>query len=128
MAALGAHIRILKTSLIIEHDFSKQTILELYFNSAYFGRGATGASAAAQAYFGTSLDRLDEGQCIYLAGLVQAPTLFGANPSGKRAKARYRHVIATMERNAYLAENEALALESEQLFPAGVQQKWKVRR
>jgi membrane peptidoglycan carboxypeptidase len=109
----------LKATLIIEHDFSKQSILELYLNGAYFGRGATGAEAAAQAYFGTSLGRLDEGRCVYLAGLVQAPSLFGGNPAGARAKARYRHVIATMERNGFISKNQALALEHEHLFSAG---------
>jgi membrane peptidoglycan carboxypeptidase len=34
-------------AFILEHDFSKETILELYLNSAYFGRGATGVAAAA---------------------------------------------------------------------------------
>ncbi len=116
LTELTTQLRILRAAFVIEHDFSKHTILGLYFNSAYFGRGATGAAAAAQAYFRRSLDRLDEGQCVYLAGLVQAPTLFGANPSGERAKARYRHVIATMERNSYLTEKEALALDGEQLF------------
>jgi membrane peptidoglycan carboxypeptidase len=116
LAKLVTQLRIFRASFIIEHDFSKQTILELYLNSAYFGRGATGAATAAEAYFGTSLERLNEGKCVYLAGLVQAPTLFGANPSGERAIARYRHVIVTMERNGYFKENKALALSGEQLF------------
>jgi membrane peptidoglycan carboxypeptidase len=118
MAELTSQLRITRAAFIIEHDFGKRTILELYLNSVYFGRGATGAAAAARAYFGASPEQLDEGECIYLAGLLQAPTRFGSNPSGRRSTVRYRHVIATMERNGYLTESEGTALYRENLFSA----------
>jgi len=115
-AELASQFRIARAALIIEHDFSKQKILELYLNGVYLGRRATGVTAAAEAYFGKSLPQLNEAQCIYIAGLPKAPARFGANPSGQQAMARYRHVIATMQRNDYLTEDDVVAVGGLQLF------------
>jgi membrane peptidoglycan carboxypeptidase len=116
LAQLTSKLRMVRAALIIEHDFSKQKILELYFNAVYLGRGATGVSAAAQAYFNMPLQKLNEGQCIYMAGLPLAPARFGADPPGAAAMARYRHVIATMQRNGFLTEQQATAVAGEPLF------------
>jgi len=115
-AELTSQLRVMRGALIVEHDFSKQKILELYLNGVYLGRRTTGVVAAAKAYFQLSLPRLDQAQCIYLAGLPNDPTRFGADPSGGRAIARYHHVIATMERNGYLTKDQAVALTDDQLF------------
>ncbi|MGH7141653.1 MAG: transglycosylase domain-containing protein [Minisyncoccia bacterium] len=113
---IASELRIARGALILEHDFSKEEILELYLNSVYFGRGATGASAAAEDYFGMPLGALSTGQCAYLAGLPQAPTIFGQDPSGAVAESRYRHVIATMQRNGYLTPAQEATLDQETLF------------
>jgi membrane peptidoglycan carboxypeptidase len=114
-AKAASELRIARAALIVEYDFSKQEILELYLNGVYFGRRATGVTAAAQAYFQLPLARLNEAQCIYIAGLPNDPARFGADPSGARAIARYHHVIATMQRNGYLTDEQAVALDDDQL-------------
>ena len=116
LAEVASQLRIMRASLIIEHDDSKQKILELYLNGVYLGHGATGVAAAAEAYFHVPLQRLNEAQCIYMAGLPNNPGRFGADPSGEAAMARYRHVIATMERNGYLTAHKAAALGGVHLF------------
>jgi membrane peptidoglycan carboxypeptidase len=115
-AELASQLRVMRGALIVEHDFSKQQILELYLNGVYLGRRAIGVTAAAQAYFHTPLQQLDQAQCIYMAGLPNDPTRFGADPSGSRAMTRYRHVIATMQRNGYLTKEQAVALADQRLF------------
>lgn len=116
IAELASQLQIMRASLILEHDFSKQKILELYLNGVYFGHGATGVAAAAEAYFHVPVEQLNEAQCIYMAGLPNNPGRFGADPSGDAATARYRHVIATMVHNGYLTERKAAALDGLQLF------------
>jgi penicillin-binding protein 1A len=113
---LMSQLRVVAAGLVVEHDFSKQQVLELYLNAVYLGRRATGVTAAAQAYFHTPLQQLDRAQCIYMAGLPNDPARFGADPSGARAMARYRHVIATMQRNGYLTQQQAVALADKPLF------------
>jgi penicillin-binding protein 1A len=116
LANVASLLRIMRAALIVEHDYSKQKILELYLNGAYLGRGATGVAAAAKAYFHVPLQQLSEAQCVYVAGLPNNPGRFGADPSGERAMARYRHVITTMQRNGYLSETQAEALGRVILF------------
>lgn len=116
VAKLASELRIMRAGFIVEHDFSKQQILALYLNGVYLGRRATGVEAAAKAYFDTPLQQLNHAQCIYIAGLPNDPARFGADPSGERAMARYRHVIATMRRNGYLTNRQAVALATDQLF------------
>jgi penicillin-binding protein 1A len=118
LAELTSQLRIMRAALILEHDDNKQKILELYLNGVYLGHGATGVAAAAEAYFYVPVERLDEAQCIYMAGLPNNPGRFGADPSGDAAMARYRHVIATMVHNGYLTERTAAALDGARLFGA----------
>lgn len=114
---LTSQLRVVSAGLAVEHDFSKQKILELYLNAVYLGRRTTGVPAAAEAYFHRPLQQLDQGQCIYMAGLPNDPARFGADPSGSPAMARYRHVIATLERNGYMTHDQGLALVDDPLFP-----------
>ncbi|HEX3936088.1 MAG TPA: biosynthetic peptidoglycan transglycosylase [Xanthobacteraceae bacterium] len=118
IAELTSQLRVMHAALIVEHDFSKQKILELYLNGVYLGHGATGVAAAAEAYFHVPVGQLNEAQCIYMAGLPNNPGRFGADPSGDAAMARYRHVIATMVHNGYLTVPKAAALNRAQLFGA----------
>lgn len=115
-AKVASELRIVRAALMVEHDYSKQQILELYLNGVYLGRRATGVTAGAQAYFQLPLTQLNQAQCIYMAGLPNDPARFGADPSGARAIARYHHVIATMQRNGYLSKEQAVALADDQLF------------
>lgn len=108
-----SRLAVMQGSLILEHDFPKEKILELYLNTIYFGRGATGIGEAAQIYFGQPLAELDNTQCIYLAGLPQAPTTFGKDPGGAYTRERYEHVVSTMERNGYLASAEAAQVRAD---------------
>ncbi|HRU39002.1 MAG TPA: transglycosylase domain-containing protein, partial [Candidatus Goldiibacteriota bacterium] len=50
-------------SLQIEKYYTKQEILELYFNQVYFGNGAYGAEAAARTYFGKHIYELNLEEC-----------------------------------------------------------------
>ncbi len=116
-AEIASQLRVVRGGLMVEHDFSKRKILELYLNAVYLGRRTTGILAAAQAYFHVPLQQLNRAQCIYMAGLPNDPARFGADPSGPRAMTRYRHVIATLERNGYLTQDQGVALADDPLFP-----------
>jgi len=111
--------RIMRYALVVDHEYSKAKILELYLNSVYFGRHAQGIAQAAEAYFHAPLERVSLGQCLYLTGLPQAPSVFGRDPAGPLAMRRYRHVLATMVRNHYLPEVVARVLGREDLFEGG---------
>ncbi|MER5727877.1 transglycosylase domain-containing protein [Streptomyces sp. NPDC002138] len=74
-------------SLKTDGSMSKDQILEGYMNTSYFGRGAYGIQAAAQAYYGVDAQKLTLEQGAYLAAVLQAPSSYDwatAGPNGKR--------------------------------------------
>jgi penicillin-binding protein 1A len=116
LAEVLGMMKILRYTLIVNHEFTKPEIMELYFNSVYFGKHAQGIAQAAKAYFGRDLEQLSLGQCLYLTGLPQAPSIFGRDAAGPGAMQRYRHVLSTMVRNHYLSGVAAEVLTRESPF------------
>ena len=80
----------------IEHNLSKDEILQLYINQIYLGQRAYGFAAAAQTYFGKPLDRLDLGEIAMLAGLPKAPSTFNPVANPARARLRQQYVLRRM--------------------------------
>src|SRR5438046_7309367 len=72
----------------IEHQFTKQQILELYINRIYFGTGCYGVETASQAYFSKSASKLNLSEAAILAGLIRSPNRFSPlkNPQGAVAQ------------------------------------------
>lgn len=58
----------------IERNLTKDQIIELYLNESYFGEGAYGIVAAADVYFGKTLDKLTNAECAMLARCVRRPS------------------------------------------------------
>src|SRR5262249_22964731 len=73
-------------SLKLEHQVSKTQILQGYLNTIYFGRGAYGIQAAAQAYFNTDAKDLTLKQSAVLASVLNSPGYLDP-ANGKDAKA-----------------------------------------
>ncbi len=80
----------------IEQLLSKDEILELYLNKIYLGYRAYGVGAAAQVYFGKSVDQLSLSEMAMIAGLPKAPSTFNPLYSHSRALARRNVVLARM--------------------------------
>jgi penicillin-binding protein 1A len=68
----------------IEHDFTKQQIIELYINRIYFGSGCYGVETASQAYFGKNASALNLSEAALLSGIIRGPNRFSPlrNPQG----------------------------------------------
>lgn len=83
--------RKIKEALIawqLERELSKDEILDLYCNQIYLGQRAYGYGAAAQVYFGKSLQQVNLAETAMLAGLQNNPIY--ANPIANEAAARKR--------------------------------------
>ncbi|MEU6087815.1 transglycosylase domain-containing protein [Streptomyces sp. NPDC047085] len=97
-------------SLKVEREKSKDEILAGYINTSYYGRGAYGIQAAAQAYYGVDAQRLSVAQGAYLAALLQAPSQYdwaAASPTGKRlVTARWNYVLDNMVKEGWLDQSE----------------------
>ncbi|MFJ6103944.1 transglycosylase domain-containing protein [Streptomyces sp. NPDC092359] len=78
---------------------AKDEILQGYLNTSYFGRNAYGVQAAARAYYGKDVERLDTAEAAYLASLLKAPSAYDVttHPENRaKAVARWNYVLDGM--------------------------------
>lgn len=89
---------------VLEAEYSKDQILELYLNKAYFGNGLYGAEAASLGYFGKHASELDVAEAAMLAGLVKAPSNYAPTVNLERAVARRTVVLGQMREMGVIDE------------------------
>jgi hypothetical protein len=98
----------------ISRRYPKDQILRDYLNAVYLGRGAYGMPAAAQAYFGEGVDRLNLAQGALLAALIQAPSRLDPAVNPGEARARWNYVLDGMVAEHWLSPARRASL----VFPA----------
>lgn len=67
-------------SIKVGATVEKQKILEGYLNTGYYGRGAYGIQAAAQAYYRKDAKDLTASECAFLSATLNGPNLY--DPAG----------------------------------------------
>jgi len=102
-------------SFKIEHNLSKDEILQLYVNQIYLGQRAYGFAAAAQAYFGKALGDITTAEAAMLAGLPKAPSLYNPVANPKRARIRQQYVLRRMRELGFISPSDLQAAEAENL-------------
>src|SRR4051812_42496114 len=93
---VGRKLREARLALALEETYSKDEILARYLNIVYFGNGAYGIQAAAQAYFSVNAIDLTLPQAAMLAGLVQSPTNDDPINNPENAQVRRDQVLDRM--------------------------------
>lgn len=97
-------------SLKVDQRMDKNEILAGYMNTSYYGRGAYGIQAAAQAYYGVDATKLNVAQGAYLAALLQAPNQYDwtqATATGKKlVTERWSYVLNNMVEENWLDAGE----------------------
>ncbi len=91
----------------IEKKYSKEEILELYFNKVYFGHGCNGVQAASHYFFDKDVKDLTIGEASLLAGLVQSPESDSPVLNPYKAQSRHREVLNSMVKMNFLTKDEA---------------------
>ena len=89
-------------ALKIERELTKNEILDLYLNKIYLGQRAYGIGAAAQVYYGTTLDALTLAQTAMIAGLPKAPSSYNPVTNSKRAVVRRNYILGRMFELGYI--------------------------
>jgi len=79
------------SALNFEKYYDKDTIIEAYLNTAYFGSGCYGVKTAAQKYFGKDIKDLNAAECAVIASITQKPTTNNPllNPENNKERANY---------------------------------------
>lgn len=100
-------------ALWLERKFTKDQILAIYLNRAYFGAGAYGVDAASRKYFGRPATQVSVYQAAMLAGLLKAPSRLNPRANPEEAQARTMAVLQIMVDAGYLDETRARTAWSE---------------
>jgi penicillin-binding protein 1A len=90
----------------IEQTYTKDEILEMYFNQIYFGEGAYGLDAAAKVFFGKQVQQLTLPECALLAGLPRNPRDYSPRREPDRALRRRNLVLASMLENKRISRSQ----------------------
>ncbi len=88
----------------LEQKYSKEQILQIYFNEIPYGSTNYGVEAAAQSYFGKSVSDLDLQEAATLAGLPKAPSSYLRNKEA--LKNRRDFVLSRMFAEGFISEEE----------------------
>lgn len=89
-----------------EKALEKSEILELYLNTSYFGDGYNTVKEASRGYFGKEPKDLTDGECIMLAGIPNAPSVYAPTKNMDLAKQRQKQVALKMVEYGYLTEKQ----------------------
>ncbi|WP_287596089.1 penicillin-binding protein 1A [Thermomonas sp.] len=94
----------------MERELAKDEIFELYLNKSFFGNRAYGVAAAAEFYYGKSLDQLSLDEAATLAGIPKFPS--SGNPLSNPERARIRrdnYILPRMAELGFVSRAEAEA-------------------
>ncbi len=89
-------------ALKIERELSKEQILELYLNKIYLGNRSYGVAAAAQMYYGKTLEQLTLPETAMIAGLPKAPSRYNPIANPERALTRRNYVLSRMHQLGHI--------------------------
>src|SRR4030043_1925137 len=92
----------------IEKNLTKEEILYLYINQIYLGHGAYGVAAAAENYFGKSIEELNLEESTLLAGLPQAPSKYSPYQHPQQAKKRQLYILNRMVEEGFISSSDAI--------------------
>ena len=98
----------------LENAYGKDTVLELYVNTIYFGDGYYGIQEASQGYLKKDAKDLNLFDATMMAGIPNAPSAYAPTISMDLALNRQRKVISTMVENKYISQEQANELIEQQ--------------
>lgn len=93
-------------ALRIEAEFDKQAIIEMYLNKIHFSHKAYGVAAAAQVYYGKTLDQLELHEIAVLAGIPKGESMYNPISSPKNATTRRNHVLNRMRAENFIDDEQ----------------------
>ena len=106
------------TAIQIEKNFTKDEIVELYFNVSYFGKSAYGIEAASRVYFNKSAGELTLPEAALFIALLKSPRDFDPVNSYDNALKRRNLVMYNMVSTGFLDRDEYDKLKQEPILLA----------
>ncbi len=102
-------------ALKMERELSKDEIFELYLNKSFFGNRAYGVAAAAEFYYGKSLDQLTLAEAAMLASIPKFPSSGNPIINPERALVRRNYVLQRMREENLITPAQEQAAQAERV-------------
>ncbi|WP_017471069.1 transglycosylase domain-containing protein [Amphibacillus jilinensis] len=99
----------------LEQHYDKDTLLEGYLNTIYYGHGIYGVETASQFYFGKSTKQLSTAEIAMLVAIPNRPNAYSPLDHFDRAKQQQLNVLQTLKRTAVIDETAYDLATREQL-------------
>ena len=97
----------------LEQKFTKDQLLMMYLNFAYFGHGAFGVESASRYYFDKPTSALDVGEAAMMVGIIPSPNKYSPLDSPELARPRQRTVLKRMAKNGFIPDSSVERIEAE---------------
>ncbi|MCU0444306.1 MAG: transglycosylase domain-containing protein [Microscillaceae bacterium] len=94
------------TAIMIERNYTKREIIEMYLNTVEFGSNAFGISTAARTFFDKHPSQLNVQESATLVGLLKAPSYYSPISNPKNSKNRRNTVMEQMQKYNFLSASE----------------------
>ena len=102
----GGKLKEAVLAIKINREQSKDEVIGAYMNTIYFGRGAYGIDAAAQAYFGHGAHELTLSESALLAAVIPAPSAWDPAVNPDKAKERWERDLNLMVEDGWITQAE----------------------
>jgi membrane peptidoglycan carboxypeptidase len=106
-------------ALKMTRERTKESILEDYLNTIYFGRGASGIEVASQTFFGKPVSELTPGEGAVLAATIRSPANYDPEKHPERARERWQYVVDGMVEKGWVSPQAVQAYP--EVLPVGRQ-------
>ncbi len=123
-------------AMAFEKKYNKETVLEWYMNTVYFGEGCYGVKSAADNYFGKELQDMTTAELASLIGITNNPSLYrpyrttldkGGLNGAELNRFRQEVILGQMLELEWIGEEEyEEAMSQEMVFKRGIapQDRW----
>ena len=98
----------------IERNCDKDTILELYLNTSYFGDGYYCVKDASEGYYGKEPKDMNRNEASMLAGIPNAPSAYCPTKHLNLAKQRQVQVLDKMVKYKFITEQDKTEILNEE--------------
>lgn len=100
---ISRKIREIIKAVQIEDKYSKDEILNLYFNNVYYGNNLRGIRIAGLSYFGKEVDKLSQSELLYLLTILRGPNYYLKRP--EIALVRYKFISNTLHQRNLISKS-----------------------
>ncbi len=117
-------------AMAFEKKYDKETVLEWYMNTVFFGEGCYGVKSAADNYFGKELQDMTTAELASLIGITNNPALYrpyrtnldkGGKTGAERNRERQEVILNQMKEQEWITEEEyKAAMAQEMVFKEGI--------